>query len=65
MANLKVDKLQLTGQNMGQVFNSKNSCMFDMHLLSYEAKRPYFKLKTQPPELLGQLPLAFGLTGAL
>jgi hypothetical protein len=56
-----MDKLQLTGQNLGQFFNSRSGCMCAMHLCSYEAKQPNLKLKTQPKQRLGSLPLAFTL----
>ncbi len=58
-----MDKLQLTGQNLGRVFNSRSDCMSAMHLFFYEAKQLYLKLKTQPKQLLGYFPLAFGLPG--
>jgi hypothetical protein len=58
-----MDKLQLTGQNLGRVFNCRSGCMGALHLCCYEAKRPNLKLKTQPKQLLGSLPLAFVLLG--
>jgi hypothetical protein len=56
-------KLQLTGQNMGRVFNSRSGYMCVMHLYCYEAKWPNLKLKTRAKELLGSLLLAFVLPG--
>ncbi len=56
-----VDKLQLTGQNLGGVFNSRSNCMCAMRLCCFEAKWPSLKLKTRPKQLLGYLPLAFAL----
>jgi hypothetical protein len=55
-----MDKLQLlTGRNQGRVFNSSRGCMFVMHLCCYVAKWPNLKLKAQPKQLLGSIPLAF------
>ncbi len=56
-----MDKLQLAGQNLGQVFNSRSGCMCAMHLCCYEAKRPNLKLQTCPKQLLGSLMWAFAL----
>jgi hypothetical protein len=56
-----MDKLQLTGQNLGRVFNSRSGCMGATHLRRYKAKWPNLKLKTRPKRLLGYLPLASGL----
>ncbi len=54
------DKLQLlTGLNQGRVFNSSRGCMYVMHLCFCVAKWPNLKLKAQPKQLLGSLPLAF------
>ncbi len=55
------DKLQLTGRNLGRVFNCRSDWMFVMHLFFYEAKQPNLLLKTRPKQLLGSLPLAFAL----
>jgi hypothetical protein len=60
-----MDKLQLTGQNLGRVFNYTSDRMFVMHLFGYEAKLPNLKLKTRPKQLLGYLPLVFALPGRL
>ncbi len=56
-----MDKLQLTGQNLGRVFSSRRGCMCGTHLFCFEAKLPSLKLKTRPKQLLGSLPLAFAL----
>ncbi len=56
-----LDKLQLTGWNLGQVFDFRSSFKCAMHLLCYEAKQPNLKLNTCPKQLLGSLPIAFGL----
>jgi hypothetical protein len=47
-----MDKLQLTRQNVGRVFNSRNGCMCAMHLCCFEAKWPGLKLKTWSKQLL-------------
>ncbi len=56
-----VDKLKLTRQNLGRVFNSrlKRACI--CHAIACRTKRPNLKLKTRPKQLLGSLPLAFVL----
>ncbi len=56
-----MDKLQLTGQNLGRVFNSRSDCMSALHLFCYEAKQPNLKLKTRPKQLLGSILLVFML----
>jgi hypothetical protein len=58
-----MDKRQLTGRNLGRVFNSRSGCMRAMSLCCYVAKRHNFKLKTWPNQLLGFLPLAFTFPG--
>jgi len=57
-------KLQLTGQNLDRVFNSRSGCMCALHLCSNEAKRPHLKLETRLKHLLGSLSLAFVLPAA-
>jgi len=47
-----MDKLQLTEQNLGRLFNSRSGCMCAMHLFCYEAKQPNLKLKTRAKQLL-------------
>jgi hypothetical protein len=54
-----MDKLQLTGRNLGRVFNSRSGCMCALHLSGYKTKWPNLKLSTRPKQLLGYLPLAF------
>ncbi len=57
-------KLQLTGQSLGQGFNSRSDCMSAIiHLFSYEAKQPNLKLKTWSKQLLGSLLLTLALPG--
>jgi len=52
-------KLKLTGQNLGRVFNFRNGHV--VHFLCYGVKLPNLKLKTQPKQLLGSLPLDISL----
>jgi hypothetical protein len=58
-----MDKLKLTGQNLGRVFNSRlgRACMG--HAIVRITKQPNLKLKTWPRQLLGSLLLAFALPG--
>jgi hypothetical protein len=57
MLNLAMDKLQLTGQNLGRVYNFRNGCLYGVHFLCYGAKLPNLKLKTQTKQFIGSLPL--------
>jgi hypothetical protein len=52
-----MDKLQLTGQNPGRVFNFRSCHFHSAHLWRYRVKLPNLKLKTRPKQLLGSLPL--------
>jgi hypothetical protein len=52
-----MDKLQLTGQNLGRVFNFGSGRVHAVHLLYYGVKLPNLKLKTRPKQVLGSLPL--------
>ncbi len=56
-----IDKLKLTGRNLGQVFNSGLGCTCIGNAIAHITKHPNLKLKTQPKLLLGSLPLAFML----
>ncbi len=56
-----MDKLQLTGLNLGRVFNSRSGCVCAMQLLCFETKLPYLMSKTRPKQLLGYLPLDIAL----
>jgi hypothetical protein len=56
-----MDKLQLTGQNLGQVFNFKNGRVNAMHFLCRRLKLPNLKLKARPKQLLGSLLLDIAL----
>jgi hypothetical protein len=60
-----MDKLQLTGQNMVRVFNSRSACMDAMQLLYFETKLPNLMLKTRPKQLLGSLPLDITLPAVI
>ncbi len=56
-----MDKLKLTGQNLGRVFNSRLGLACIYHANAYVTKQPNLKLKTRPKQLLDSLPLAFAL----
>jgi hypothetical protein len=52
-----MDKLHLTGQNLGQVLNFRSGHLHVALLWCYRVKLPDLKLKTQPKQLLGSIPL--------
>jgi hypothetical protein len=56
-----MEKLQLTGRNLGRVYNLRNGCLHAMHLLYYGVKLSNLKLKTRPKQLLGSLSLDMAL----
>ncbi len=56
-----LNKLKLTGQNLGQVFNSRQGPACIRHPSTLLTKQPNFKLKTQSKQLLGSFLLAFAL----
>ena len=56
-----MDKLQLTGQNLGRVFNFRICRLDAEHFWCYQVELPNLKLKTQPEQLLGSLPLDIAL----
>ena len=58
-----MDKLQLKGQNMGRVFNFSLGRACTCCAIAYITEHPNLKLKIQPKQLLGYLPLAFVLPG--
>ncbi len=60
---LVIDKLNLTGQNLGQVFNFRQGCTFVCYAITLITKQSCLKLKTWPKQLLGSLLLAFALPG--
>jgi len=51
-----MDKLQLTGQNLGRVFNFRTGHLNAADLGCYWVKLPNLNLKTQPKQLLDSLP---------
>jgi hypothetical protein len=51
-----MDKLQLTGQNLGRVFNFRNGCVHAIHFLCYGVKLTNLKLKTRPKQPIDPLP---------
>ncbi len=58
-----MDKLQLTGRNLGRVFNLRSGHLHAAHLWCYQVKLPNLKLKIWPKQLLGSLPIDFALYG--
>jgi len=54
-----MDKLKLTGQNLGRVFHCRLGRACIGHEIVHITKQPNLKLKTQPKQLLGYLQLAF------
>jgi hypothetical protein len=56
-----MDKLQLTGQNLGRVFNLRLGHLCAEHFWCYQVKLPNLKLKTRPKQLLGSPPLDIAL----
>jgi hypothetical protein len=50
-----MDKLQLTGQNLGRVFNFRNGRVHVVHFVCYEVKLTNLKLKTRAKQLSGPL----------
>ncbi len=59
-----MDELQLKGQHLGRVFNSRSGCVRAMQLPCLETKWPNLKLKTRPKQLVGSLPLDIAFSGA-
>ncbi len=59
-----MDKLKLTGRNLGRVYNSKLRHAYAI-ALAYITNWPNVKLKTRPKPVLGSLPLAFALPGSV
>ncbi len=54
-----MDKLQLAGQNLGRVFNSRSGFVCAMQLRCFETKLPNLMLKTWPKQLLGSLSVRY------
>ncbi len=59
--NSFMDKLKLTGQNLGQVFHSILSRNCIGHAVVHITKQPNLKLKPRPKQILGHVPLALAL----
>jgi hypothetical protein len=58
-----MDKLKLTGGNLGRVFNSRLEHASICLVIACITKRPNLKLTTQSIRLLGYLPLAIAHIG--
>jgi hypothetical protein len=58
-----MDKLQVTGQNAGRVFNFRSGHLYAEHFWCFQVKLPNLKLKTRPKQLWGSLPLVIALPG--
>jgi hypothetical protein len=56
-----MDKLQLTGQNLGRVFNFRFGHLHAEHFWCNQVKLPFLKLKTRPKHFLGYLRLVIAL----
>jgi hypothetical protein len=56
-----MDRLQLTGQNMGRVFYFRYGRVRAVHFLCLGVKLPNLKMKTQPKQVLGSLLLDIAL----
>jgi hypothetical protein len=56
-----MDKLQLTGQNLGRVFNFGSGHLNAATFLVLSVKLPNLQLKIQPKKLQGSLPLVIAL----
>jgi hypothetical protein len=56
-----IDKLKVTGLNLGRVFNSRLGRACIGRAIVHITKQPKLKLKTRPKQLLGSLPFAFAL----
>jgi hypothetical protein len=60
-----VDKLQITGQNLDRVFNSRSGRVHAKQLHFSETEQPNLKLKTRIKQLLGSLPLYIALPATI
>jgi hypothetical protein len=56
-----MDKLELTEQNLGRVFNLRRGHLHAATFLVLSVKLPNLQLKTQPKQLLGYLLLVITL----
>jgi hypothetical protein len=52
-----MDKLQLTGQNLGRVYYFRHGCVRAVHFLCLGVKPPNLKMKTRPKQVLGSFQL--------
>ncbi len=59
--HLSLNKLQLTGQNLDQVFNFRSGHLRAVTFLVLSGKVPNLQLKTRPKQLLGSIPLVIAL----
>jgi hypothetical protein len=57
-----MDKLQLTGQNLGRVFNFRSGHLHAATFLVLSVKPSNLQLKTRPKQLLGSLTLDIALS---
>jgi len=57
-----MDKLWLTGQNLGRVFYSRSGCVRAVQLSCFETKRPSLKLKTRPKTTFKFSPITYRVT---
>jgi hypothetical protein len=58
-----MDKLKLTGQKPGRIFNFECGCVRLYIAIALITKQPHLKLETRPKPLLGSVSLAFALPG--
>ncbi len=52
---MSMDKIGLTGQNLGRVFNSRSGCFHIMKKCCHQAKLSTLRLKTRTEQVLGLL----------
>ncbi len=57
LKSYNMDKLELTGQNLGRVFNSRWGRTCVCHAIAVSIKQPSLKLKTGSKLLFGSLPI--------
>ncbi len=60
-----MDKLKLTGLNLGRVFNYRGGRASAQISTRSSSKQPNLELKTRPKQVLGSLPLVFPLLGVI
>ncbi len=60
-----MDKLPLTGQNQGRVFNFRSGHLHAAAFLVSSVKLPNLQLKTRPKQFLGSLPLVIVLPDSI